>query len=43
MVKPVGDLLETADAVLGLAGAGELVVLAMEQADPRLDAVNLER
>ena len=38
LLEPIGDLLEAALAVLGLAGAGELVGLAVEEAEPGLHA-----
>ena len=42
MVEPLGNLFESADAVLRLTGTGKLVVFFVEQADARLDAVGLE-
>ena len=38
LLEPVGDLLQPALAVLGLAGAGELVGLPVEEAEPGLHA-----
>ena len=34
LFEPVGDFLQAADPVFGLAGAGKLVILPMEEAQP---------
>ena len=41
-VHPGRDLFEPSDPVRGLAASGELMVLALEQADPGLNAVDLQ-
>ena len=41
-LKPVRDLLQAADSMLGFAAAAQLVILAPEQAEAGLDAKVLE-
>ena len=40
--KPIGDLVQAADAVVGLAAAAQLVVLAVEHAQAAFHPVELE-